>query len=136
MLDLGVVYHHHLQNMGSGFGNVAAAYEKNIDTTMATKDYDIIWSGKQPLLPERDTQVDNRWAKMPVPDEEREATKESRKYNRSEKWLRSRVLRKHNVVVTDLLTPSAAASGGSQSNSVEVLGDNVTNLAPAEEQKS
>ena len=85
-------------------------------------EYDTVWSGKQPLLPERDTQVDNRWAKMPVPDEEREVPKESRKYNRSEKWLRSRVLRKHNVVMTNLLTPSANASGGSQFD-VDTLGN-------------
>ena len=91
--------------------------------TIIMKDYDLVWSGKQPLLPERSTQVDNRWAKMPVPDEEREAPKESRKYNRSEKWLRSRELRKYNTVVTDLLTPSAIASGGSQSG-IEVLSSN------------
>ena len=83
--------------------------------------YDIIWSGKQPLLPERDTQTDNRWAKMPVPDEEREAPKESRKYHRSEKWLRSRAARKHEVVI-DPLTPSLKAEGGSRFN-VEELGD-------------
>ena len=105
--------------MKSTSGSVVAAYKKDMVILAMTKAYDVIWSGKQPLLPERDTQVDNRWAKMPVPDEEREAPKESRKYHRSEKWLKSRELRRK--VATDLLTPSANAEGGSQFN-VKVLG--------------
>ena len=131
-------------------------------------DYETIWSGKQPLLPDRDTKADNRWGKIPVPDEERDNPKESRKYNKSEKWLRSRALRKHNRVsdllrntveqhcsfncdaessctceahlayrraMTDLLTPSSKAEGGSQF-SVEACSNINSDSTHDEEYKS